>query len=162
MDDRTRRVSARRDALREFLRAEVAGGIALALAAVVALAWANSPVAASYVALWQRELTVGVGPASLSEDLRHWVNDGLMAVFFFVVGLEIKRNLVIGELRDPRAALLPVMAAAGGVVLPALIFLALTAGGDASAGWGIPMATDIAFALGVDRKSTRLNSSHNA
>ena len=91
------------DALREFLRAETAGGIALALAAVAALVWANSPVEDSYAALWEHELTVGVGPASLSEDLRHWVNDGLMTVFFFVVGLEIKRELVTGELRDPRA-----------------------------------------------------------
>jgi NhaA family Na+:H+ antiporter len=149
MDGRSSRSLGRLDALRDFLHAEAAGGIALALAAVVALVWANSPVRGSYGVLWQHELTVGVGRASLSEDLRHLVNDGLMVVFFFVVGLEIKRELVIGELRDPRAALLPVMAAAGGVVLPALIFLALTVGGDASAGWGIPMATDIAFALGV-------------
>src|SRR5512144_3327957 len=149
MDGRSSGSLGRLDALREFLYAETAGGIVLALAAVAALVWANSPVGGSYAALWQHEVTVGVGPASLSEDLRHWVNDGLMMVFFFVVGLEIKRELVTGELRDPRAALLPVMAAAGGVVLPALIFLALTAGGEASAGWGIPMATDIAFALGV-------------
>src|SRR5512144_1289482 len=149
MDGRSSGSLGRLDALREFLHAEAAGGIALAVAAMVALAWANSPVGGSYAAFWQHEVTVGVGPASLSEDLRHWVNDGLLTVFFFVVGLEIKRELVTGELGDPRAALLPVMAAAAGVVLPALIFLALTAGGEASAGWGIPMATDIAFALGV-------------
>src|SRR5512144_1388389 len=149
MDGRASRASGRLDAVHDFLYAEAAGGIVLALAAVAALVWANSPVGGSYAALWQHEFTIGVGPASLSEDLRHWVNDGLRVVFFFVVGLEIKRELVTGELRDPRAALLPVMAAAGGVVLPALIFLALTAGGEASAGWGIPMATDIAFALGV-------------
>jgi Na+:H+ antiporter, NhaA family len=137
------------DPLREFLRAEAAGGIALAVAAVAALVWANSPAAGGYGALWGQELTVGVGPVSLTEDLRHWVNDGLMAVFFFVVGLEIKRELVTGELREPRAALLPVLAAAGGVALPAGIFLALTAGTATSAGWGIPIATDIAFALGV-------------
>ena len=137
------------DPLREFLHAEAAGGIVLAVAAGVALGWANSPLAESYTTLWGYKLTIGVGPASLTEDLRHWVNDGLMAVFFFVVGLEIKRELVTGELRDPRAALLPVLAAAGGVVLPALLFLALTAGTAAAAGWGIPMATDIAFALGV-------------
>ena len=137
------------DPLREFLHAEAAGGIVLAVAAAAALVWANSPLAESYTTLWGYKLTVGVGAASLTEDLGHWVNDGLMAVFFFVVGLEIKRELVTGELRDPRAALLPVLAALGGVVLPALIFLAVTSGGDAAAGWGIPMATDIAFALGV-------------
>ncbi len=137
------------DPLRAFLHAEAAGGVVLAVAAGVALVWANSPLADSYTSLWSHELTLGVGPASLTEDLRHWVNDGLMAVFFFVVGLEVKRELVTGELRDPRAALLPVLAAAGGVVLPALMFLAVTGGGPAAAGWGIPMATDIAFALGV-------------
>ncbi len=135
--------------LREFLHAEAAGGVVLALAAAVALLWANSPLADVYDALWHRELTLGVGPAAITEDLQHWVNDGLMAVFFFVVGLEIKRELVTGELRDPRAALLPVLAAAGGVVLPALLFLAVTRGTPAAGGWGIPMATDIAFALGV-------------
>ncbi|MDP9396406.1 MAG: Na+/H+ antiporter NhaA [Actinomycetota bacterium] len=137
------------DPLRAFLHAEAAGGVVLAVAAGVALVWANSPLAGSYTSLWDFELTIGIGPASIREDLRHWVNDGLMAVFFFVVGLEIKRELVTGELRDPRAALLPVLAAAGGVVLPALLFLAVTGGGPAAAGWGIPMATDIAFALGV-------------
>ncbi len=145
------RVEARRalDPLREFLHAEAAGGVVLAFAAVTALVWANSPVADSYRALWGHEVAVGAGPVSLTEDLRHWVNDGLMAVFFFVVGLEIKRELVTGELRDPRAALLPVLAAIGGVALPAAIFLGLTAGTASAAGWGIPIATDIAFALGV-------------
>jgi NhaA family Na+:H+ antiporter len=84
----------------------------------------------------------------LSKDLQHWVNDALMAIFFFVVGLEIKRELAVGELRDPRAAALPAAAAVGGVVLPALIFVSLTSG-EAQSGWGIPMATDIAFAVGV-------------
>jgi Na+:H+ antiporter, NhaA family len=148
---RTIRRNAQRvlDPLREFLNAEVAGGVVLAVAAAVALIWANSPLADSYDALWERNLTIGVGSASITEDLRHWVNDGLMAVFFFVIGLEIKRELVTGELRDPRAALLPVLAAAGGVALPALIFLSLTSGSPAALGWGIPVATDIAFALGV-------------
>jgi NhaA family Na+:H+ antiporter len=135
--------------LRAFLHAEVAGGIVLAVAAALALLWANSPLVGSYTSLWGFKLTLGIGPTSITEDLRHWVNDGLMAIFFFVVGLEIKRELVTGELRDPRAALLPVLAAFGGVVLPALLFLAVTIGSDAAAGWGIPMATDIAFALGV-------------
>jgi hypothetical protein len=109
------------DPLREFLHAETAGGIALGLAAIAALVWANSAAAGGYGALWSHELTIGVAPASLTEDLRHWVDDGLMAIFFFVVGLEIKRELVTGELREPRAALLPVLAAAGGVALPALV-----------------------------------------
>jgi len=137
------------DPLRDFLREEATGGIVLVLAAVAALVWANSPAADGYSTLWSHELTVGLGQASITEDLQHWVNDGLMAVFFFVVGLEIKRELVTGELRDPRAALLPVLAALGGVALPAGIFLAITSGTVGSGGWGIPMATDIAFALGV-------------
>jgi NhaA family Na+:H+ antiporter len=137
------------DPLREFLQAEAAGGVALAVAAVAALVWANSPAADSYRTLWEFEVTIGPGVAAVTEDLRHWVNDGLMAVFFFVIGLEIKRELVTGELRDPGAALLPVLAAAGGVAVPAVIFLSLTAGSPAAAGWGIPIATDIAFALAV-------------
>jgi NhaA family Na+:H+ antiporter len=152
MGDKTReRGNAQRllDPLREFLHAEAAGGVVLAIAAVAALVWANSPAAESYRALWEHKLTIGPGTAAVTEDLRHWVNDGLMAMFFFVIGLEIKRELVAGELRDPGAALLPVLAAAGGVALPAVIFLSLTAGSQAVAGWGIPIATDIAFALGV-------------
>jgi NhaA family Na+:H+ antiporter len=137
------------DPLGEFLHAEAAGGVALALAAVAALVWANSPAADSYRALWEHKLTIGAGAATVTEDLRHWVNDGLMAVFFFVIGLEIKRELVTGELREPGAALVPVLAAAGGVALPAVIFLSLTLGSPAAPGWGIPIATDIAFALGV-------------
>ncbi len=142
----TRRVL---DPLQDFLHDEALGGIVLAVAAATALVWANSPVAGSYDALWHREITVGAGSWAITEDLRHWVNDGLMVVFFFVVGLEIKRELVTGELRDPKAAALPVVAAIGGVVLPALIFLSITWGTPAAAGWGIPMATDIAFAIGV-------------
>lgn len=135
--------------LREFLHAEASGGIALAAAAVAAVIWANSPAADSYASFWGYKLTIGSGAFSVTEDLQHWVNDALMALFFFVVGLEIKRELITGELRDPRAASLPVIAAVGGVVLPAVIFLAFTRGTEAAAGWGIPMATDIAFAVGV-------------
>jgi NhaA family Na+:H+ antiporter len=137
------------DPLRDFLHGESAGGVVLALAVVAALAWANGPLSGGYDDFWHREVTVGGGPFTITEDLRHWVNDGLMAVFFFVVGLEIKRELVTGELRDPRAAALPGIAAVGGVLLPAGIFLALTAGTPGEAGWGIPMAIDIAFAVGV-------------
>lgn len=120
----------------------------LMVAAVAALVWANG-WSDSYVSFWNRELTVGSGSLAIHEDLQHWVNDGLMALFFFVVGLEIKRELVTGELRDREAAALPVLAALGGAILPAAIFVALTAGGAGGEGWGIPMATDIAFAVGV-------------
>jgi NhaA family Na+:H+ antiporter len=132
----------------EFLRDEAAGGIVLLAAAIVALVWANVS-SVSYHDVWEQSLTIGVGDFSITEDLRHWVNDGLMVLFFFVVGLEIKRELVHGELRNPRTASLPVIAAVGGMVVPAAIYLALNAGGAGSDGWGIPMATDIAFAVGV-------------
>ena len=144
--DRARRT---RQALRAFLRMEASGGIVLVAAAAVALLLANSALSGAYDALVHAELRLGVGELSITEDLQHWVNDALMAIFFFVVGLEIKRELVIGELRDRRAAALPAVAALGGVVLPALIFLALVGDGPAARGWGIPMATDIAFAVGV-------------
>jgi NhaA family Na+:H+ antiporter len=94
-------------------------------------------------------LTVGLGSFTLSHDLHFWVNDGLMAIFFFVVSLEIKRELLAGELASPRQAALPILAALGGVVVPALLYSALNAGGPGAPGWGIPMATDIAFAIGV-------------
>jgi NhaA family Na+:H+ antiporter len=135
--------------VREFLDTEAAGGIVLLMATLAAIIWANSPVAGSYERLWTTEFSLRVGPFAFTEDLRHVVNDGLMTVFFFVVGLEIKRELVAGELNDARRAALPAICALGGMVMPALIYLALNAGGDASSGWGIPMATDIAFAVGV-------------
>lgn len=141
--------TAPRSPVRRLLSSDAAGGVALVLAAVVALVWANSPWQASYASSWGHELTLGVGALSVTEDLQHWVNDGLMVIFFFVVGLEIKRELVRGELRDPRAAALPAVAAVGGVLVPALLFLAFTGGSEGAAGWGIPMATDIAFAVGV-------------
>jgi NhaA family Na+:H+ antiporter len=128
---------------------EAAGGVVLVAAAALALLAANSPLAGVYDSLLHVDLRIGVGRISITEDLQHWVNDGLMAIFFFVVGLEIKRELVTGELRDRRTAALPAVAAVGGVVLPALIFLALVGGGPEARGWGIPMATDIAFAVGV-------------
>ena len=127
-------------------------GIVLVAAAVAALLWANLPIFGdSYLAFWEdTHLKVSLGPIHLEEDLQHMVNDGLMTIFFFVVGMEIKRELVLGELRDPRKAALPVVAALGGMVLPALIYVGLNAGdGAALRGWGVPMATDIAFSLGV-------------
>jgi NhaA family Na+:H+ antiporter len=123
--------------------------VVLLAAAAVALVWANSPWLSAYEALWGTELAVEVGRWTLALDLRHWVNDGLMALFFFVVGLEIKRELVAGELRSLRNAALPVVAAVGGMVLPAVLFLSLGPDEESRRGWGIPMATDIAFAVGV-------------
>ncbi len=143
--NRAQRIS---DPFTEFLHDEAAGGIALVIATVIALAWANT-APAGYTAVWEHVLTVGSGDLALGLDLRHWVNDALMAIFFFVVGLEIKRELVCGELQDRRAATLPVLAALGGVALPAVIFLAITAGTPEASGWAIPAATDIAFAVGV-------------
>jgi Na+:H+ antiporter, NhaA family len=136
-------------ALREYLRAEAAGGVVLMAAAAVALAWANSPWRAAYADLWATRLAFELGRFTLDGDLRHWVNDGLMTLFFLVVGLEIKRELVVGELRSWRSAALPVLAAAAGMAVPAALYAALNAGGPGAAGWGVPMATDIAFALGV-------------
>ncbi|MGH3848450.1 MAG: Na+/H+ antiporter NhaA [Pseudonocardiaceae bacterium] len=136
-------------ALREFLATEVAGGVFLLVATILALVWANSPWQDSYRIVWETSLRVGLGRYQLDLDLRHWVNDGLMAIFFLVVALEVKRELLLGELRDRRAAALPVIAAIGGMVMPAVVFLALNPSGEAARGWGIPMATDIAFALGV-------------
>jgi NhaA family Na+:H+ antiporter len=135
--------------VRRFLDTEASGGILLLIAALVALVWANSPWSASYQSLWHTDLTLTFGRYVLEGDLHHWVNDALMVVFFFVVGLEIKEELVHGKLRDPRTAAMPAFAALGGMVVPALVYVLVTAGGEGSHGWGIPMATDIAFAVGV-------------
>jgi NhaA family Na+:H+ antiporter len=132
-----------------FLRVEAAGGILLLAAAATALVWANSPWSGSYDELWSTVVSIEIGDTAITQDLRHWVNDGLMALFFFVVGLEIKRELVVGQLASPREAALPAVAALGGMVVPALVFLAFNPSGAESDGWGIPMATDIAFAVGV-------------
>jgi NhaA family Na+:H+ antiporter len=135
--------------LQSFLDEESSSGIVLLGAAIVALVWANSPWRDSYEELWTTELTLRLGSWSIAEDLRHWVNDGLMSLFFLVVGLEIKRELLTGELRDPRTASVPVVAALGGMVVPALLYVAVNAAGGEARGWGVPMATDIAFAVGV-------------
>ena len=136
-------------AFREFLATEAAGGLVLLVATVVALVWANSPWSGGYDRLWHAEAALGIGDWRLELDLRHWVNDGLMAVFFLVVGLEVKREFLQGELKDRRKAALPIVAAIGGMAVPALLFAVFNLGGGGGAGWGIPMATDIAFALGV-------------
>lgn len=133
----------------EFVSNEAFGGILLLAATLVALAWANSSWAPYYEALWHMPLTMGFGKAIISKELHFWVNDGLMAVFFFVVGLEIKRQLLAGELASPQQAALPFLAAIGGVIVPAAIYWGLNTGGDGAKGWAVPMATDIAFAIGV-------------
>ena len=133
-----------------FFRIEAAGGVVMLVAAVVALVWANSPWRDSYYELLHSHIRLDVGGVlALDEPLEAWINDALMVIFFFVVGLEIKCELIVGELRRPAAAALPAIAALGGMVVPAAIYAAFNAGGEGSAGWGIPMATDIAFAVGV-------------
>ncbi|HAV78088.1 MAG TPA: Na+/H+ antiporter NhaA [Anaerolineae bacterium] len=133
----------------EFFHQEASSGILLFIATLLALGWANSPWADSYMTFWHMNISFNFGGFGLSKDLLHWINDGLMAVFFFVVGLEIKREILVGELASPRKAVLPIVAAVGGMVVPAAFYLLFNPSGDAQAGWGIPMATDIAFALGV-------------
>jgi NhaA family Na+:H+ antiporter len=135
--------------LHAFLSAESAGGIVLMVSALAALVWANSPWRDSYHDFWHSEISIEVGRFAHAMSLQHWVNDGLMVLFFLLVGLEIKRELLIGELASPRRATLPIAAAVGGMVVPAAIYAALNARGPGAAGWGIPMATDIAFAVGV-------------
>ena len=132
-----------------FFRLEAAGGILLLVCAALALVWANSPWAEAYRAVFDATVTVGIGAAAISKPLLLWINDGLMAIFFFVVGLEIKREVLVGELAQPKKAALALAGAAGGMVVPALIYAVMNVGGPGSSGWGIPMATDIAFALGV-------------
>lgn len=134
--------------LQDFLRLEAAGGLVLLAATIAALVWANVATG-SYTDLWSTELTIRLGDHVITESLQDVVNDGLMVIFFLVVGLEVKRELVVGELSSRQAALLPAFAALGGMVLPALIFLAVMGGGGGSRGWGVPMATDVAFALGA-------------
>lgn len=135
--------------IHQFAAIEAAGGVLMLIATVAALVWVNSPWQDSYYDFWHTHLSFSVGDYHFEQDLEHVVQDGLMAVFFFVVGLEIKRELVNGQLRDPRFAALPAVAALGGMVVPAAVYLAFNAGGPGQDGWGIPMATDIAFAMGV-------------
>jgi Na+:H+ antiporter, NhaA family len=133
----------------EFTRLEAAGGLVLLFCAVAALTWSNSPWSDSYFNLWQTPFTIGFGDSTISKPLLLWINDFLMAIFFLLVGLEIKREILVGELADMRKAALPIAAALGGMIVPAAIFAVLNVGSPAIKGWGIPMATDIAFALGV-------------
>lgn len=135
--------------IERFLAVEASGGIVLLAAAAAALICANTPAADLYEALWTTPLGLRLGPVDFTRDLRWWVNDGLMTIFFFVVGLEIRRETHRGELSDLRRAALPVAAAVGGMLVPAAIYAAFNQGHATAAGWGVPMATDIAFAVGV-------------
>ncbi len=132
-----------------FFRTETAGGSVLLLFGIAALVLANSPLAEAYERLWQIRLTFGITEHSLSLTLHQWINDGLMAVFFLLVGLEIKRELIVGELASVRKAALPIAGAIGGMVVPATVYWMCNMSGQNARGWGIPMATDIAFALGA-------------
>lgn len=134
--------------LQDFIQAEAGAGVLLLAMVPLALLWVNGPWSHSYESLWSTAVSIGWGDWLLSMDLHHWVNDGLMAIFFFVVGLEIKREIIDGEFRNRRKILTPVMAALGGMALPALIYASLNVGGAGMSGWGIPMATDIAIVLG--------------
>jgi len=135
--------------LERFLQIEAASGVILLMAAAVALAWANSPLAESYHALWHLPLAIGLGETVLSKSLHFWINDALMTIFFLVVGMEIRREIHEGALSRRDQALLPVAAAAGGVIVPALIYLAINSDPVRAQGWAVPVATDIAFAVGV-------------
>jgi NhaA family Na+:H+ antiporter len=133
--------------VQRFIHTQTNGAALMLGCALVAIAWANSPLAHHYHALWSRDVSLSLGFYRIADDLHHWVNDGLMTIFFFVAGLEIKREIVDGQLSDMKQGVAPVVCAAGGMLVPALIYVALTAGTAASAGWAIPVATDIAFAL---------------
>ncbi len=133
----------------EFAKLESSGGILLIACTVAALIWANSPWASGYFHLWHTNLTFGFAGKLLSEPLHFWINDGLMALFFLLVGLEIKRETLVGELASLRKAALPIAAALGGMIVPAGFYALFNHGGPGASGWGVPMATDIAFALGV-------------
>jgi NhaA family Na+:H+ antiporter len=133
----------------QFFKKEAASSILLIAATIIALVWSNSDIGETYHGFWHTEISFGFGPFRISKTLVHWINEGLMALFFFTVGLEIKREILVGELASPKKALLPAVAALGGMVVPGLIYVALNIGSPTIHGWGIPVATDIAFALGA-------------
>jgi NhaA family Na+:H+ antiporter len=144
-----RRLRDATDSLAEFSQTEAAGGVVLVVCACAALAVANSGLADAYHHLLDTRVGIASGPHALSLTVHHWINDGLMAIFFLLVGLEIKREVLVGELAAPRQAALPIAAAIGGMAVPALVYVFMNPGGMEARGWAIPMATDIAFALGV-------------
>lgn len=133
----------------DFLHKEASAGILIIFAAIIAIIWANSPWHESYHDLWNAHIGIDIGGHLLELNLREWINDLAMVLFFFVVGLEVKREIAEGELRDPRQAALPVIGAVGGMIVPAAVFALLNAGGEGASGWGIPMATDIALVIGI-------------
>lgn len=135
--------------IEEFIHRETTSGLLLMASAVAAMIVANGVFAQAYLHLIHMPIRIGIGEWMLEETLHHWINDGLMALFFFVVGMELKREILVGELSDLRRAALPILAAIGGMVVPALVYLAFNPGGESSHGWGVPMATDIAFAVGA-------------
>ncbi|MDO8188173.1 Na+/H+ antiporter NhaA [Conexibacter sp. JD483] len=135
--------------LRSFIATEAGGAGLLLAATVIALVWANSPLSDSYDSLWHTDLTIRLGDWTLDKDLRHWLDEGLMALFFFVIGLEVRREWAIGELRDRARVTIPVIAGIGGMIVPALIFVLIAPSGEAAGGWGIVIATDTAFLLGA-------------
>ncbi|MBK9255487.1 MAG: Na+/H+ antiporter NhaA [Saprospiraceae bacterium] len=137
------------DPMKRFINNSTTSGIMLFTSAFIALVLANSPWSDEYHHLWETNFTIGFSDFLISKSLHHWINDGLMAIFFFVVGLELKREIIAGELSNPKNAILPVSAAIGGMIFPALIYYFFNGGTATASGWGIPMATDIAFALGV-------------
>lgn len=134
---------------REFFKHESTSGIVLMICAIIAIIAANSPIASTYNNILHSYVTIGYGKYSLSMSVLHWINDGLMAVFFFVIGMEIKREVLVGELKDIKKTILPVAAAFSGMIIPALIYIVFNYNQETIAGWGTPMATDIAFALGI-------------
>ena len=135
--------------LQQFINNSTTSGIVLFSAAFIAIVLSNSPWSVQFHHLWEYEFSIGFNGHFITKNLHHWINDGLMAIFFFVVGLELKREIIAGELKNPRNASLPITAAIGGMIFPALIFLIFNTTENTSSGWGIPMATDIAFALGI-------------
>src|SRR5438128_8836896 len=132
--------------VRDFLRTETGGAAVLLAATLAALAWANSPWSDSYQSVWTSKFSIRLGSHSVTTDLRHWVNEGLMTFFFLVVGLEAKREFDVGDLRERRRIALPVLAAAGGIAVPVAIYAAFNAAGAGAHGWGAAMSTDTAFA----------------
>jgi NhaA family Na+:H+ antiporter len=135
--------------VRKFMSLPTAGGFVLIFCTVIALIWANSPWQESYFAFWHQSISISIGNFKLEHSLGHWINDGLMVIFFFVVGLELKKEILVGELSSPKKALLPLIAAGGGMIVPALIFMYYNPKPPEFSGWGIPMATDIAFVIGI-------------
>lgn len=135
--------------IQRFIGNSTTSGILLFVTALLALILANSPLQDWYHSLWHNHFIIGFGENAIDKDLHHWINDGLMAIFFFVVGLELKREIISGELSKPKNAILPLGAAAGGMIVPAIIYYFMNPAGEPSNGWGVPMATDIAFALGL-------------